>query len=175
MRVQFLWREVHYWLSVIAAPPLLVIIGTGLVLHVKKDFHWIQPEEQRGAGGVPSVSFDQILDACRALPEVSVDGWDDVQRVDLRPDSALLKVTTRQGWEVQLDSADGRVLQVARRRSDLFESLHDGSWFGDAAKRWVFLPAGAVLLILWLTGIYLFLLPFLRHSGRARVDAPAAD
>ncbi len=168
MRAQVLWRKVHYWLSIIVAAPLVVMIGSGLLLQVKKDFHWIQPDEQRGSAGAPRVSFAQILESCAAVPEVAIDDWSDIHRVDLRPGKSLLKVTTRDGWEIQIDPNDGSVLQVAVRRSDLIESLHDGSWFGEAVKRGVFLPAGALLAMLWATGIYLFLLPQMRRRRPAR-------
>jgi uncharacterized iron-regulated membrane protein len=169
MRAHLFWRKVHYWLSIVAALPILVMTGTGLLLQVKKDFHWIQPDEQRGSGATPQVTFDQILAACQSRPELGVGRWDDIRRVDLDPADALLKVTTRAGWEAQLDAADGRVLQVAYRRSDVIEALHDGAWFGALVKRWVFLPAGVILLVLWATGIYLFLLPPLRKWGRSAV------
>jgi hypothetical protein len=142
------------------------MICTGLLLQVKKDFHWIQPDEQRGSADAPRVSFEEVLAACQSLPDIDVDGWDDIGRVDLDPDDALLKVTTRRGWEIQIDPADGSVLQVAFRRSDVIESFHDGSWFGHVVKRWIFLPAGVSLLVLWLTGIYLFMLPHLRSRPR---------
>lgn len=166
MRASILWRKVHYWLSIVVAGPLLVVFVSGLLLQVKKDFHWIQPQEQRG-GGPPEVSFDRILKACIAVPEAGIRSWADVSRLDFRPDKSLLKVLSRGGWEVQLDASDGRVLQVARRRSDLIESLHDGSWFGTVAKRFVFLPVGIGLAVLWGTGIYLFLLPQFRRRKPA--------
>jgi hypothetical protein len=40
----------------------------------------------------------------------------------------------------------------------VIESIHDGSYFADWIKLWVFLPAGIGLFILWLTGMYLFVM-----------------
>jgi hypothetical protein len=77
-------------------------------------------------------------------------------------------VHARSRWEVQVDLESGEVLQVAYRRSDLLESLHDGSWFHDRAKLWVFLPVGFVVLGLWGTGIYLFFLPHAVRWSRGR-------
>ena len=37
---------------------------------------------------------------------------------------------------------------------------NDGSFFTDAAKLWLFLPSGVLVFVLWLTGIYLWLLPW---------------
>ncbi len=163
MRAQQLWRKVHYWLAIISAVPLLLVITSGILLQVKKEFHWIQPNERRGDSSVPAISFEQILEACKASPEVEVESWDDIDRIDLRPGKKLLKVTTQRGEEIQIDPADGEVLQVAARRSDTIEALHDGSWFGDFVKYWVFLPSGIMLAILWGTGLYLFFVPLVRQ------------
>ncbi len=86
----------------------------------------------------------------------------------MRPGDGVAKVRSETGWEVQIDTATGEVLQVAVRRSDLIESLHDGSFFGDWAKLWIFLPAGLILLALWLSGMYLWALPWWAKSARRR-------
>jgi hypothetical protein len=57
---------------------------------------------------------------------------------------------------VQVDTHTAEVLFVAQRRSDVIESIHDGSFFADWVKLWVFLPAGVGLFVLWISGIYLF-------------------
>jgi hypothetical protein len=62
-------------------------------------------------------------------------------------------------------------LQTAYRRSDLMESLHDGSWFHPLAKLWIFLPAGVIVFVLWVTGIYLFLLPIRSRRAKSRGDS----
>ena len=46
----------------------------------------------------------------------------------------------RTGYEVQIDTETAEILQVAVRRSDLIESIHDGSYFNDHFKLWV-IPA----------------------------------
>ena len=165
MRGQVFWRKVHYWMSAGIALPTLLVIASGLLLQVKKDFAWIQPPEQRGTG-VPTVSFEKVLSACVAIPEAKVSGWEDITRLDVRPDRGLLKVATEAGVEIQLDASSGAVLQVAERRSDVIEALHDGSWFGSGVKRWVFLPAGVLLAAMWATGMYLFILPQFRKWGK---------
>ena len=53
---------------------------------------------------------------------------------------------------------------MAYRRSDLIEQIHDGSFFSDAVKLYVFLPTGILLILMWGTGIYLFLLPRFRKK-----------
>ena len=69
-------------------------------------------------------------------------------------------------YEVQIDTETAEILQVAFRRSDLIESIHDGTYFNDHLKLWVFLPAGIVLATLVITGLHLFLLPYLARRKR---------
>lgn len=158
-------RQVHYWLSLGVALPLGLVIASGLLLQLKKQLSWVQPTEQRGTGA-PAVALPALLDSLRAHPGLGVAAWEDVDRIDVRPGKALIKVTTHDRLEIQLDAATGRVLQTSVRRSDLIESLHDGSFFGDAVKLGVFLPAGVLLLVLWGTGLVLFVQPYWRRWRR---------
>lgn len=170
MSFSFLTRRIHRWGAIAVGLPLLLVIGSGLLLQVKKQFPWVQPAEQRTAVPTPSVPWDVILAAAKAMPEAGVTGWEDIDRLDVRPGKGILKVITTSRWEAQLALADGAVLQVAYRRSDLIEQLHDGSFFGDAAKLWIFLPSGIVLFALWATGLYLWVLPWLTRRKRARLQ-----
>ncbi|MFT4537992.1 MAG: putative iron-regulated membrane protein [Planctomycetota bacterium] len=153
-------RKLHRIGAIVAALPLIVVIATGLLLQLKKDWTWVQPPTAHGTASVPSVSFDRILESASSVPQAQIGSWDDVDRLDVRPGKGVIKVRANNRWEVQLDGSTAEVLQVAYRRSDLIEGLHDGSWFHDNAKLWLFLPAGIVLLVLWFTGIYLWLLPY---------------
>jgi uncharacterized iron-regulated membrane protein len=161
-------RKVHYWASAIFALPLLVIILSGLLLQAKKQSTWVQPAEQRGTGTVPVISLEQMLDRVKQVPDMSVAGWDDVNRIDFRPGRGVAKVWLQNGYEVQVDLGTGRVLQVAYRRSDLIESIHDGSFFaGDWTKLGLFLPTGLTVLLLWLGGAWMFWVPFSAKRKRA--------
>ena len=159
MKFNFYNRKVHYWGSIIVALPILLVIVSGLLLQTKKNFSWIQPIERRGAGVNPTISLPQILEICRTVPEAEIETWDDINRLDVRPSRGMLKVRANNTWEIQIDTETGAILQTAFRRSDIIESIHDGSFFSDSVKTWIFLPAGFALLLLWLTGIYLFILP----------------
>ncbi|MCC6245360.1 MAG: PepSY domain-containing protein [Gemmatimonadaceae bacterium] len=150
-------RRVHYWASFAAALPILVMLGSGILLQLKKQVEWVQPAEIRGTGTVPAVGFPELISAMQTDPSLGVKGWDDVSRIDVRADRGLAKVTLKTGWEAQIDLGTGKLLKTAVRRSDLIESLHDGSYFaGDWTKLGLFLPAGLVLLVLWLTGLWMF-------------------
>ncbi|MCC6774023.1 MAG: PepSY domain-containing protein [Gemmatimonadaceae bacterium] len=164
-------RKAHRWGAIAVAVPFLVVIASGLLLQLKKQWSWVQPSEHRGAGPVPVVSLDRALAIARSIPEAGIRSWADIDRVDVRPAKGIMKIIGHSQWEIQVDSETGAVLQTAYRRSDWLESLHDGSWFHPQVKLWVFFPAGVIVLILWLSGMYLWLLPFQTRRKRARLLA----
>lgn len=175
-RFNHLNRKIHYWIGFGVALPLLVIIVSGLLLQLKKQWSWVQPVEQRGSASAPAIDFAEILAALESVPGMGVQSWDDVQRLDVRPDRGVAKAWLRNGWEVQVDLGNGHVLHSAYRRSDLIESLHDGSFFGgDWVKLGLFLPTGVVLLLLWLSGLWLWWIPFRARrlkAARKRLAEP---
>lgn len=167
MKFSVLQRRLHRWGAIAVAAPLVLIISTGILLQLKKQSDWIQPPAQTGTPGRLEISFEEILAAAESA-DAGITSWGDVDRLDVRPHRGIAKVRGTNRWEVQVDTATGEVLQVAYRRSDLIESLHDGSWFHDSVKLWVFLPCAAVFLGLWITGLYLFILPHWVRRRRRR-------
>ena len=174
MRLSILSRRLHRWGAVVVGLPFLVVIASGILLQVKKQVPWVQPAEQRTGVRMPGVSWEAVLAAAQAHPEAGVGSWDDVERVDVRPSKGIMKIITKSRWELQLRLDDGQVLQSAYRRSDLIEQLHDGSFFGDAVKLWIFLPVALIVFGLWLTGLYLFFLPMLTKRKRAQFAATSS-
>ncbi|MGD8453501.1 MAG: PepSY-associated TM helix domain-containing protein [Phycisphaerae bacterium] len=165
-------RQLHRLGGILIALPALIVLGTGLLLQLKKSWTWVQPATVRGTDSTPRLDFAAILAVARTVPEAEIADWPDIDRLDVRPDRGIVKVRARNHWEIQIDTATGDVLQVAYRRSDVIEALHDGSWFHDAARLWIFLPSGVVLLGLWLTGVYLWFLPVIRRRRAARAENP---
>ena len=159
-------RLFHRWASIAVALPVLIVIVTGLILLLKKDIDWIQPPTKPGESKELTLSFEKILEISQTVPAAEIKTWDDIDRLDVRPSKGMLKVRGQNRWEIQIDAKSGEILQVAYRRSDLIESLHDGSFFHDKLKLWLFLPSALVLLALWITGIYLFLQPHLLRRRR---------
>ena len=166
MKLSKLSRLLHRWGSIIALLPITIIIFSGIVLQLKKESAYIQPPTQRGAGTEPTIGFERILEVVRTVPEVGIESWEDVDRLDVRPGKGVVKVRCKNRYEVQIDTETAEILHVAFRRSDLIESIHDGSYFNDHFKLWVFLPAGIVLAALVITGLHLFLLPYLARRKR---------
>ena len=126
------------------------------------------------ANETPRLTLGDVMSVVRDVPEADVDEWSDIDRIDVRPAKGVAKVRCVNYWEVQVDLSSGRVLSSTWRRSDLIESLHDGSFFADAAKLWVFLPNGLILLGLWVSGMWLWYLPFRSRRRRLKRTAEQA-
>ncbi len=162
-------RKLHRWGAIITLIPLALVIGTGLLLQLKKQITWVQPATAKGTEAVPQLSFEEILSVAKQSENAEIQSWEDVDRLDVRPGKGIVKVRSNNRWELQIDTATGELLASSYRRSDLIESLHDGSFFSDFAKVWLFFPNGLILLGLWATGFYLWLLPFLaKRKSRLR-------
>jgi uncharacterized iron-regulated membrane protein len=160
-------RKVHYWASAIVAVPLFIIICTGSILQLKKHWSWVQPPEQRGSVTEPVIELSHILQSLKNEPSLNVRGWEDVNRLDVRPDKGIVKAWLNSDWEAQIDLGTGEIKQIWFRRSDWIESIHDGSIFGDAVKLGLFFPTALTLLLLWLGGMWMWLYPLL-HKRKVR-------
>lgn len=150
-------RKTHYWGSIICAVPIVIVIATGILLMLKKEFDWLQPPTIRGEGKAPTVNFEAILKTAQSIPDAGIRSWEDIDRLDIRPAKGVIKIRSKNQWEIQVDQQSLKVLHLAYRRSDFIESIHDGSYFHEAAKLAVFLPSAIILFILWLSGLYLFI------------------
>ncbi len=170
MKTQVLLRKIHHWGSLLIMLQMGLVIGAGLLLMLKKEFDWIQPPTARGAIGetAPPMALDDLFAIAQTVPELSVSDWSALARVDVKPGKGVVKFVAPNNWEAQIDTSTGELLQVAYRRSDIIESLHDGSFFADWVKLYVFLPSGVVLLALWASGVYLFALPHYKRWARRR-------
>lgn len=165
-------RLVHRWATLAVTLPLLIILVTGVLLLWKKEVHWVQPPTQRGTTSELAIGFDRVLEIARTVDEAEITSWDDVDRLDVRPSKGVIKVRANNRWEVQIDSSTGEVLHTAYRRSDLIESIHDGSFFHDSVKLWVFFPSSLALFAMLVTGVWMFILPYRsKRKRRARVAA----
>ena len=113
---------------------------------------------------------EEILEAAKTVEEANIRSWNDIDRLDVRIEKGIVKVRSKNRWEVQVDTNSGEVVHVAYRRSDIIEELHDGSWFHENVKLLIFLPSGIILFILWITGFYMVLLPYLSKWKKKKIS-----
>ena len=167
-----LLRQIHYWVSVPLLVTVFVIAASGSVLALKKDFAALQPPTRTGSSpGDLHRPLSDLIGAVSTVPGHGGTGWQHVERIDVRPADGIAKVILHSRTEVQVDLATGKVLQIGYRTSDLVETIHDFSILGGWWKYVLSFGSGIALLIMAVTGAYLFLLP--RLAKRRRRQAPA--
>lgn len=159
-------RKIHKWGSIIIALPLLVVCVTGVLLLLKKEFSFIQPPTIKGESETPTLQFEQVLTIAKSVDIAEISSWEDVNRLDVRPTKGVIKIRSNNDIEIQIDSATGKVLHVAVRRSDFIESIHDGTFFEKSANLWLMLPVGIVSIILLFTGVILFFQPYFKKKKK---------
>ena len=155
------FRVWHRLLGISLAAFLLVSAVTGLLLGWKKDVEVLQPSSQRGSAATLTewLPLAQLSEAAKnglyaAQPDQT---GNTIARMDVRPDKGMVKVLFEEGnWEVQLDGANATVLSVAKRHADWIESLHDGSIVSDGFKLISMNVLGIGLLVMVLTGLWLW-------------------
>lgn len=156
MNYKKLNTKLHYWGSSLIIIPFLIVLLSGILLQVKKEFIWIQPKTVKTSYRDLSLNFDDILKAAMSVEKVGIKSWKDIKLLDVRPGKGITKIRTKDSWEIQIHNETAEVLAVNFRRSDMIESIHDGSWFHDNAKLALFLPSAIIMLMMSLTGLYLF-------------------
>lgn len=156
----------HHYLAWMTLPFVGLVLVSGLLLQFKKHWNWVQPEEMSRTWQGAVYPLDSMLVQIKTGENHQKIGWDDVQRVDVKPSKGLAKFILKNSWEVQFDLGTGQLLSYQPRRSDWVESIHDGSyWAGDISRFAVFVPMAVAMLGLWLTGVYLAL-----HQVRRRAQ-----
>ena len=138
------------------------IAVTGVALNHKRALGLMPDVDGPGGELAQALSLVELERAAReALPSAAEGS--PVDRMDVRPDDGLVKVRFDDPavTEVTLALSDGEVLHVGPRQDVFFEKLHSGEIFGDG---WILLSDGAAvgLVLLLLTGLWLWLLPRFR-------------
>lgn len=162
-------KSIHKWVAIVLAVPLIIIFFTGVVLSISSKVSWLQPApvvvQELGAEGI-SLSFDRILEIARTVPEAQIKTWNDVVQIDARPKSSVVRVRAKNYWEIQIQGQTGQIISSAKRWKTFFVLLHDGSWFAGWVKSWVFLPSGVGVLLLWITGLLIWIIPAFKKRGK---------
>lgn len=162
-------RKIHRYTGIFLFVFFFVIAITGLLLGWKKNsFGIILPTSATGTSTnlhdwksveILHHTADSILKANTGIATPV-----DLDRIDIRKDKGIVKfVYIHNYWEVQLDGASGKLLQISQRRSDLIEDIHDGSYFdlyfntkGEPIKLTYTLIMGSALLVFTITGFWLW-------------------
>ena len=163
--------KTHKWIVPLVSAPLFLIIVTGILLQMKNILPGIQPLQIKGSGKSPKIAFQEILSVARSVSAAKVNTWEDIRTIDVRPSLGVVRVRCKSEYEIQIDAQSGQILNYGLRRTNFLISLHEGSWFSEHVKYWIYLPAAFLLLILWITGTALFFVPLFNKIRRKRFQA----
>ena len=100
------------------------MVSSGIMLQLKKQSNWIQPNVEVTSSSKPTM-LQSYLDAVSTVKEANISSWDDIERIDIRPDKGIAKIKSKNNWEIQIDIETSEIYAANYRRSDIIESIND--------------------------------------------------
>lgn len=156
------YRKIHRYSGLFIGVLVLISAITGILLGWKKNVDLLQPPTQKGENleiGLYRPVTELTQAALAAVDSLGLK-HKNLDRIEYRPTKGIAKVIFDTGsWEVQVDATSLKVLSVAKRHSDWIERLHDGSIISDMFKLISMNVLGIGLLLLVITGFWLWLGP----------------
>lgn len=168
------FRTLHKWIGISIVLFMFISAVTGLLLGWKKNVDVLQPPVQKGLSTDVAewVSYEVVVrSADRALDSV-LHEKSGIERIDARPDKAIIKVIYLNYWEVQIDGKSGRALSVAPRHADWIEHIHDGSIISEGFKLLYTNYIGWGLLVMSITGFWLWYGPRRIRKAKEEPEKP---
>lgn len=174
------FRNWHRLLGLVLSFFLVISAITGILLSLKKDIDIIQPPSQKGISkdlntwkSVAELSELATIALHKTHPDQKTNF---VDRIDVRPSKGTAKVLFEEAnWEVQIDGTTGEVKSIAKRYSDWIESLHDGSIVNDIFKLISMNLLGFGVLIMIITGLWLWIGPRKYREAKRQQKARAMN
>jgi uncharacterized iron-regulated membrane protein len=159
-------RNVHKWAGLVACLFLMVISFTGFFLAIKGKLDWMRPKTQTGT--VASVdqlaSVGTVMDSAFGAGFAELKSVEDIDRLEFHAEDGVWKVLSKEGYrEVQVDGVTAEVLSKGQRNDQMFEDLHDLSYFAKFWHEWGLPIVGILLFCLSLSGIVMFFVPVFRR------------
>lgn len=141
-------RKVHLYISLVCAAPLLIMIISGIFLQLRNTFDFIQPSPQKLSidDASPLISLEKISE---------IASNEKINQIIFSPKKKSLVIRLENQWEWQLHPVTGEIIQKKFRLSSLLIDIHQGSFFTDPVRYFIFIPISFLLIVLWLTGTIL--------------------
>ena len=171
-KVLRLFRKVHKTTGAILFIFFFVISISGVLLGWKNNSNgFILPNTTQGTTNnlknwlpIDSLYTNAIVILKDSIsPDLSVE----LDRIDIRKNNGIVKfIFVNHYWEIQLDGATGKLLNIEKRHSDLIEDIHDATIldlvFNTSQKQIKLiytLIMGLALLLFTVTGFWLWYSP----------------
>ena len=156
-------RRWHRRLALISILPALLIFGSGLLLQWKKFIPSLQPNFVESLPpadlSAASLQWNKVLTSLKSIPEAQISDWTDISLIDIRPNQNNFRVRTKRYYEIQFSLSEGLVLRHGPKYAGFLVALHEGTFFGKSVKQFLFMPVSILFILLWGTGVLIFLTP----------------
>jgi uncharacterized iron-regulated membrane protein len=165
-------RNLHKWAGLVACLFLMVISFSGFFLAIKGKVDWMRPKTQTGSDSGALIGVNSVMESAFGAGVGELKDEGDVDRLEFHAEDRVWKVLSKDGYrEVQVDGVTGKVLSVGVRNDQMFEDIHDLSFFAKFWHEWGLPLVAALLFCLSVSGVVLFFVPVIRRwkfkrSGR---------
>lgn len=140
------YKKIHVFFALTFIAPMVVIFSSGFALLIKSFFPGIQPVvvETTNIPGKPLLSLEDL----KKDPQV--------EQIIYRPDKNNISIRYKDDIEKQIHAQTGEVLSYAKRHTNWIIRIHQGTYFADWVKQFIFIPTAVALQVLWITGLVLY-------------------
>jgi uncharacterized iron-regulated membrane protein len=160
-------RNLHKWAGLVACLFLMVISFSGFFLAIKGKVDWMRPKTQMGSAYVLAselVPVGLVMETAFLAGYAEMKSIEDIDRMEFHAEDRIWKVLSKDGYrEVQIDAVSGEVLSKGQRNDQLFEDIHDMSFFAKFWHEWGLPVVGFLLFWLSLSGVIMFFVPVYRR------------
>jgi len=140
------YKKIHLFIALVFLLPIVIIFSSGLVLVSKQFFPIIQPTiiETTVIEGKAFLSFEELR------KDLEID------QIIYRPSKNNIAIRYKNDMEKQLNAQTGEVLSFAKRHTNWLLRIHQGNYFSNWVKQFVFIPTAFALQVLWISGLLLY-------------------
>ncbi|PCJ16415.1 MAG: hypothetical protein COB02_16245 [Candidatus Cloacimonadota bacterium] len=155
-------RKIHRIIGLLIIIPMTITVCTGILLILRSYIPWVQPASIKQDIPKSWISIEQTYKVLLNQPKSLVKNWKDIKSIKISPSKGLIQVRTKQGLQIQINGGNGKILEIAPRRSSFLIKLHEGSYWSSNIRDFIVMPSSIGLLLLILTGIILLI----KHKNR---------
>lgn len=140
------YKKIHLFFALTFAVPIFIIFSSGLILLIKSFVPNIQPPivETMDIPGKPRLSLDEIKQ------DPTID------QIIYRPSKNTISIRYKNDMEKQIHAQTGEVLNYAKRHTNWIIRIHQGTYFAEWVKEFIFIPTAVALQIIWITGLVVY-------------------
>ncbi len=163
------FRKVHRTMGIFLFVFFFFISITGVLLGLKKHSRdIISPKTYTGTNNnfKEWLPLEDLLLKSNTILQDSIEANISLElnRIDIRKEKGIIKFIYKNNfWEIQLDGANGNLLNIGKRNADIIEKIHDGSildrYFGTnygQIKLIYSTITGLALLLFTISGFWLW-------------------